>query len=689
MFPSLKSENKEGCIRYFGWGSDPDGSAHCMSEEPALPSNPGGVMPQGPLNVTVGQLVTFAINWSIWHGSSIDLAIYVGTISGNISFPPYNVSYPRLVNTTLLASWTNNITFFGDPPAVTGPYLDKATYITSGAFPNYNPKILPNLNSAPMEAVQAWVRVENTVPITIPTLLAGTYTIRIILAHAQLPPPPSPNDVRVLGNPFITLWNWTYDPYGYPWGEFVDITTFIRPPTITILSPENKTYATNVSIPLNFTVDESTSWMGYSLDGQPNATITENTTLPTLSDGQHHGVVYANDTCGNMGTSTVSFTVDTTPPTANAGPDQTVDEDTVVTFNGSASTDENEIATYTWTFIDSTPQTLSGKNPTYTFATPGTYTVTLDVTDSVGNTATDTVTITVLDVTDPVADAGLDRTVNEDVSTTLDGSGSIDNVGITGYTWTFTDVTVKTLSGDKPSYTFSSPGVYTITLNVTDATGNWATDTVTITVIDVTSPSANAGSNQTVNEDILVMLDGSASSDNVAITSYTWTFIDGTAKTLSGEKPSYVFNTPGIYSITLNVSDSAGNYATDTVVITVLDVTNPVADAGQDQTVNVEDTVTFDAGGSTDNVGILSYEWDFGDGATGTGKTITYKYTDAGTYTVTLTVEDASGNQAIDTLAVTVNSTQAFPWWLVAAASIVAVGIVVTAIILWRKKASR
>jgi parallel beta-helix repeat protein len=86
------------------------------------------------------------------------------------------------------------------------------------------------------------------------------------------------------------------------------------PPTITILSPENTTYAVNASIPLTFTIDELTSWMGYSLNGQPEITITENTTLPILPDGWYTLSVFANDTFGNMGSATVYFTVDTTKP---------------------------------------------------------------------------------------------------------------------------------------------------------------------------------------------------------------------------------------------------------------------------------------------------------------------------------------------------------------------------------------
>lgn len=296
------------------------------------------------------------------------------------------------------------------------------------------------------------------------------------------------------------------------------------------------------------------------------------------------------------------------------------------------------------------------------------------------------------DATKPVANAGSDQTVDEDTLVTFDASGSSDNVGVMSYTWTFTDAgTLQTLDGMNPTYTFQTPGIYTVTLNVTDAAGNHATDTVTITVLDITKPVANAGSDLTVNEDSQITLDGSASSDNIAITAYTWAFTDVTLKTLTGEKPTYTFNTPGTYTITLNVTDNAGNWATDTITITVLDITKPTANAGQDQTVNVGVAVTFDAGASTDNVGIVNYDWDFGDGTTGKGKTTTHAYANPGTYTVRLTVKDAAGNTDTDSITITVFPTEApppeaFPMWIVGVA-IATIAIAIAAIaIFWRKR---
>ena len=205
-----------------------------------------------------------------------------------------------------------------------------------------------------------------------------------------------------------------------------------------------------------------------------------------------------------------------------------------------------------------------------------------------------------------------------------------------------------------------------------------------IIILDTTKPVADASVNQTVAEDIEVTFNGSASWDENGIASYTWTFIDITTKTLTGEKPTYTFNTPGVYTITLNVTDAAGNWATDVVLVTLIDITNPVAKAGQNQTVTVGTAMTFDASESTDNVGIVSYEWDFGDGTTGTGITATHTYTSTGSYTIALTIRDAASNTATGQITVTVLPVEAFPVWIIGV--VIIVGIAMTIVFALRRE---
>jgi hypothetical protein len=82
-----------------------------------------------------------------------------------------------------------------------------------------------------------------------------------------------------------------------------------NPPNVSILSLENRTYATS-NVPLNFTVSEQTAWVSYSLDEQANITITGNTTLTGLPEGPHCLVIYAEDTAGNTGVSeTIIFSL--------------------------------------------------------------------------------------------------------------------------------------------------------------------------------------------------------------------------------------------------------------------------------------------------------------------------------------------------------------------------------------------
>jgi len=87
-----------------------------------------------------------------------------------------------------------------------------------------------------------------------------------------------------------------------------------NPPIISNLSLENRTYNQN-DLSLNFSLDETTSWVGYCLDGKANITAAENATLTGLSDGSHCVVIYANDTAGNVGASEiVTFSIDTPEP---------------------------------------------------------------------------------------------------------------------------------------------------------------------------------------------------------------------------------------------------------------------------------------------------------------------------------------------------------------------------------------
>jgi hypothetical protein len=114
--------------------------------------------------------------------------------------------------------------------------------------------------------------------------------------------------------------------YSRPNTYVVDSSSIVRftidstPPNVSILSPENKTYYTT-NANFSFTVNEPTSWIGYSIDGKTNVTLTGNTTLIELSYREHNLTVYAQDILGNSGTSeTIYFTIAEEPEPFPAAP---------------------------------------------------------------------------------------------------------------------------------------------------------------------------------------------------------------------------------------------------------------------------------------------------------------------------------------------------------------------------------
>ncbi|MCK4304505.1 MAG: PD40 domain-containing protein, partial [Candidatus Eisenbacteria sp.] len=378
------------------------------------------------------------------------------------------------------------------------------------------------------------------------------------------------------------------------------VTAYFKSCTYSI-SPTSKNFSSSGgSGTVNVTTQSGCSWTAVSNDGW--------ITITSGSSGSGNGTVYytvsANTGSSRTGTMSIagkSFTVTqegiNVPPTANAGPDQTVDEGIRVTLDGSNSIDPDDgIVSYLWEQMVGISVILSDEKairPTFTSPEVGqdgeSLTFQLTVTDNGGLQSTDTCIVNVTwENEPPTADAGPDQTVNEGDTVTLDASNSSDpDDGIASYQWTQTagpPVTLSNPTAVQP--TFIAPNVgpdgesLTFQLTVTDNGGLQATDTCIVNVTwENQPPTADAGSDQTVDESVTVTLDASNSTDpDDGIASYLWTQAAGTPVTLSdptATKPTFV--TPPVdlngttLTFQLTVEDNGGLESSDEVSVTIND----------------------------------------------------------------------------------------------------------------------
>lgn len=166
-------------------------------------------------------------------------------------------------------------------------------------------------------------------------------------------------------------------------------------------------------------------------------------------------------------------------------------------------------------------------------------------------------------------------------------------------------------------------------------------------------PTADPSGPYTGTQGVALAFDGSGSTDtDGSIVSYAWDFGDGS--TGSGDAPSHTYQNTGTYTVSLTVTDDAGDSDTATTSATIgAGNQPPTADANGPYSGTTGSAVDFDGSGSSDADGsIVSYVWDFGDGSTGSGVTTSHTYNAQGTYNVNLTVTDNDG--AVDSASTSV-----------------------------------
>lgn len=350
-----------------------------------------------------------------------------------------------------------------------------------------------------------------------------------------------------------------------------------------------------------------------------------------------------------VSTTSAVITAAPQPPVANAGGPYTGVAGTALTFTAAASTDpKSEPLTYSWNFGDG--GTGTGVNPTHTYASAGTYTATVTVlnSDGLSGSASALVTISAAPNQPPVANAGSSYTGIAGVAISFSGAGSSDPKGeALTYAWQFGDG--ATATGVAPTHAYAAAGTYTVTLTVTNTDGlsGTATTTATVGAVVTQPPVANAGGPYTSVAGTMITFSAAGSTDpkGEALT-YAWNFGDSSSAT--GVTPTHTYAAAGTYTITLTVTNTDGLSGSAQTTATITPAPQPpVASVGGPYTGTAGVAVSFTAAGSTDPKNeALTYSWNFGDGANGTGVAPTHTYATAGTYTVSVTVSNTDGLSA-------------------------------------------
>ncbi len=405
---------------------------------------------------------------------------------------------------------------------------------------------------------------------------------------------------------------------------------------------------------------EITSYLWDFNDGttslEPNPThvfLTKGDSTVRLTVTDNHGAT-ADDT-------TKCTVTENKPPVAvvNGPYSCYAEEEIMFDSSGTQDPDDPELSIH-WDFGDSTTNTQN--NPVHIYNAEGIYTVILTVTDPAGETSIDSTTCTVQPPLPkpPTSEANGPYQGNTHEPIQFYSTGSNDPDGeIQEYLWDFGDGQLSTDSS--PIHIYLNEDTYVVSLTVTDNTALVDTDTTTCTtstpppVKTIFTPTPNIkpipeGNGPYTGKSVTPIIFSSQNSydPDGEITEFLWKFGDGVEST--EPNPSHEYEYPGLYNVTLTVTDNQEKTSTYLTKCAV-EATNmpPYASINGPYNGKAGQLIQFNSTGTFDLDGIITeYHWVFGDGTSSSEPNPMHSYSETGTYTVSLTITDEKNSENTD-----------------------------------------
>lgn len=299
-----------------------------------------------------------------------------------------------------------------------------------------------------------------------------------------------------------------------------------------------------------------------------------------------------------------------------------------VTFTDQSTPGDGTITSVTWDFGDGTNG--SGSTASHTYTLSGNQTASVIVINSYGCTNATTKQIAIQEPPIVRFSADVRSSCSTPLTVSFQNTSTAPNGAAMTYLWNFGDGATSTDAA--PQHIYTQNGNFTVSLTATTPGGCNTTLTMPdyIQIVRMTPDFATDGA-LCVNQPVAL-----ENRTQPAPQSARWVFPDGSVQ--NGVNISHTFSQPGDYAITMTAS---GKDCQETITKTIRINPLPVADFTGTPAIScrIPANVSFTATGT----GAISWTWDFGDGATGTGRTTTHSYDRQGTFSVSLQATNTFG----------------------------------------------